>query len=139
MAVAQEETFGPLAPIIRFDDGDKVVREANDTNYGLAAYFFASNFKRGVAEPWKLAWWASILVACPRKPRLLKGSVKALPILMKTGSSASSSSSTTGTSVSAKPSAGDYACAPEALKLTLINAVASARMINGLNVPEAAR
>lgn len=46
MHLAQEETFGPLAPIIRFDDPDQVVREANDTIYGLAAYFYASNLKR---------------------------------------------------------------------------------------------
>ncbi|RWJ43169.1 NAD-dependent succinate-semialdehyde dehydrogenase [Mesorhizobium sp.] len=46
MAVAQEETFGPLAPIIRFQDADQVVHEANDTIYGLAAYFYASNLKR---------------------------------------------------------------------------------------------
>jgi succinate-semialdehyde dehydrogenase/glutarate-semialdehyde dehydrogenase len=46
MALAQEETFGPLAPIIRFEDADQVVREANDTIYGLAAYFYASNLKR---------------------------------------------------------------------------------------------
>ncbi|GLS35550.1 hypothetical protein GCM10010869_11380 [Mesorhizobium tianshanense] len=46
MAVAQEETFGPLAPIIRFDDADQVVREAYDTIYGLAAYFYVSNLKR---------------------------------------------------------------------------------------------
>ncbi len=46
MTVAQEETFGPLAPVIRFEDADQVVREANDTIYGLAAYFYASNLKR---------------------------------------------------------------------------------------------
>ncbi len=46
MRVAQEETFGPLAPIIRFTDADQVVREANDTIYGLAAYFYASNLSR---------------------------------------------------------------------------------------------
>nr|WP_305110519.1 NAD-dependent succinate-semialdehyde dehydrogenase [Shinella lacus] len=46
MRVAQEETFGPLAPIIRFDDATQVVREANDTIYGLAAYFYASNLSR---------------------------------------------------------------------------------------------
>lgn len=34
MAVAQEETFGPLAPIIRFHDADQVVCEANDTFTG---------------------------------------------------------------------------------------------------------
>jgi succinate-semialdehyde dehydrogenase/glutarate-semialdehyde dehydrogenase len=46
MRLAQEETFGPLAPIIRFDDATQVVREANDTIYGLAAYFYASNLSR---------------------------------------------------------------------------------------------
>ena len=46
MTVAQEETFGPLAPIIRFEDADQVVHEANDTIYGLAAYFYASNLRR---------------------------------------------------------------------------------------------
>lgn len=46
MIIAREETFGPLAPIIRFDDADQVVKEANDTIYGLAAYFYASNLKR---------------------------------------------------------------------------------------------
>ncbi|WP_292493950.1 NAD-dependent succinate-semialdehyde dehydrogenase [Mesorhizobium sp.] len=46
MLLAQEETFGPLAPVIRFDNPDHVVRAANDTIYGLAAYFYASNLKR---------------------------------------------------------------------------------------------
>jgi succinate-semialdehyde dehydrogenase/glutarate-semialdehyde dehydrogenase len=46
MTVAQEETFGPLAPIIRFKDAEGIVHEANDTIYGLAAYFFASNLRR---------------------------------------------------------------------------------------------
>lgn len=46
MLIAQEETFGPIAPIIRFDDPEQVIREANDTIYGLAAYFYASNMKR---------------------------------------------------------------------------------------------
>lgn len=46
MRVAQEETFGPLAPILCFDDPDQVVREANATIYGLAAYFYASNLQR---------------------------------------------------------------------------------------------
>lgn len=50
MLLAQEETFGPLAPIIRFDDSDQVVRQANDTIYGLAAYFYASNLVWHVAE-----------------------------------------------------------------------------------------
>lgn len=73
MQVAQEETFGPLAPIIRFNDPDQVVREANDTIYGLAAYFYASNLKRvwRVAEALEFAWWASIRDACPPTPHPL--------------------------------------------------------------------
>ncbi len=41
MAVAQEETFGPLAPLFRFESEDEVVGMANDTIFGLAAYFYA--------------------------------------------------------------------------------------------------
>lgn len=46
LRIAQEETFGPLAPIIRFDDPNEDVCAANDTIYGLAAYFYASKLKR---------------------------------------------------------------------------------------------
>ncbi|OHV78238.1 NAD-dependent succinate-semialdehyde dehydrogenase [Ensifer sp. LCM 4579] len=46
MRVAEEETFGPIAPIIRFESAEQVVDEANDTIYGLAAYFYAENLKR---------------------------------------------------------------------------------------------
>ncbi|QEL22854.1 NAD-dependent succinate-semialdehyde dehydrogenase [Bosea sp. F3-2] len=46
MRIAHEEIFGPVAPIICFEDADQVIREANDTIYGLAAYFYASNLKR---------------------------------------------------------------------------------------------
>lgn len=41
MAVAREETFGPLAPIIRFKTEEEVYALANDTEFGLAAYFYA--------------------------------------------------------------------------------------------------
>lgn len=46
MKVAKEETFGPLAPLFKFDDVDDVVRQANDTIFGLAAYFYASDMGR---------------------------------------------------------------------------------------------
>ncbi|ACP22817.1 NADP+ dependent succinate-semialdehyde dehydrogenase (plasmid) [Sinorhizobium fredii NGR234] len=46
MRAAQEETFGPIAPIIHFETAEQVVAEANDTIYGLAAYFYAENLKR---------------------------------------------------------------------------------------------
>src|SRR4051794_7597312 len=41
MRVAREETFGPLAPVFRFETEDEAIALANATEYGLAAYFFA--------------------------------------------------------------------------------------------------
>jgi succinate-semialdehyde dehydrogenase / glutarate-semialdehyde dehydrogenase len=41
MAVAGEETFGPVAPLFRFTDEADVIAQANATQYGLAAYFYA--------------------------------------------------------------------------------------------------
>jgi succinate-semialdehyde dehydrogenase/glutarate-semialdehyde dehydrogenase len=46
MAVAREETFGPLAPLFRFKDEAEVIRQANDTEFGLAAYFYARDLGR---------------------------------------------------------------------------------------------
>jgi len=43
MAVATEETFGPLAPLFKFDTVDEVIEMANDTIFGLAAYFYAND------------------------------------------------------------------------------------------------
>ncbi|MFC4160236.1 NADP-dependent succinate-semialdehyde dehydrogenase [Chitinimonas lacunae] len=52
MKVAREETFGPLAPLFRFDSEQEVIEQANDTEYGLAAYFFSRDLGRAfrVAE-----------------------------------------------------------------------------------------
>lgn len=44
--VAREETFGPLAPLFRFQEESKVVEYANDTEYGLAAYFYTRDVGR---------------------------------------------------------------------------------------------
>ncbi|MEX3313920.1 NAD-dependent succinate-semialdehyde dehydrogenase [Sulfitobacter sp. PS-8MA] len=46
MKVAQEETFGPLAPLFKFDDVDDVIAMANDTIFGLASYFYAKDLSR---------------------------------------------------------------------------------------------
>lgn len=43
MAIAKEEIFGPVAPIITFDDEDEAIDIANASPYGLAAYFFSNN------------------------------------------------------------------------------------------------
>ncbi len=51
MKFAREETFGPLAPLFRFSDDADVVRMANDTEYGLAAYFYS----RDIGRVWRVA------------------------------------------------------------------------------------
>jgi succinate-semialdehyde dehydrogenase/glutarate-semialdehyde dehydrogenase len=51
MRVAREETFGPLAPLFRFSTEAEVVAMANDTESGLAAYFFS----RDMAKIWRVA------------------------------------------------------------------------------------
>lgn len=46
MAVAREETFGPVAPLFCFKDEADVIRQANDTEFGLASYFYAKDLAR---------------------------------------------------------------------------------------------
>jgi succinate-semialdehyde dehydrogenase/glutarate-semialdehyde dehydrogenase len=46
MLIAREETFGPLAPIIKFEDEQDAVDWANDTEFGLASYFYSQNINR---------------------------------------------------------------------------------------------
>ena len=46
MAIMQEEIFGPVAPVLRFDTDEEVVALANDTNAGLAAYFYGRDISR---------------------------------------------------------------------------------------------
>src|SRR6185436_8377403 len=51
MKVTHEETFGPVAPLYRFKAEDELIRLANDTQYGLAAYFYA----RDIGRVWRVA------------------------------------------------------------------------------------
>jgi succinate-semialdehyde dehydrogenase/glutarate-semialdehyde dehydrogenase len=51
MMVASDETFGPVAPLFRFDDEADVIEQANDTIFGLASYFFA----RDLGRVWRVA------------------------------------------------------------------------------------
>ncbi|MCB1369149.1 MAG: NAD-dependent succinate-semialdehyde dehydrogenase [Rhodobacteraceae bacterium] len=46
MMVTNDETFGPVAPLFRFADEDDVIRQANDTIFGLASYFYARDLSR---------------------------------------------------------------------------------------------
>ncbi|MFS8631727.1 MAG: aldehyde dehydrogenase family protein, partial [Bacillales bacterium] len=48
MRIMKEETFGPVAPVITFDDTEDVIERANNTPYGLAAYLFTTNLKTAV-------------------------------------------------------------------------------------------
>ena len=43
MKVFQKENFGPIIPLIEFDNDDEVINMSNETNYGLAAYFYTKN------------------------------------------------------------------------------------------------
>ena len=46
MLVAREETFGPLAPVVRFETEEQAIAMANDTEFGLASYFYSTNLSR---------------------------------------------------------------------------------------------
>lgn len=48
MIVMREETFGPLAPVMKFGTVDEALQLANDTDYGLAAYIFTSNLNTAI-------------------------------------------------------------------------------------------
>jgi len=49
--VAHEETFGPVAPLFRFDTEEEAIQMANDTEFGLASYFFS----RDIGRIWRVA------------------------------------------------------------------------------------
>jgi succinate-semialdehyde dehydrogenase/glutarate-semialdehyde dehydrogenase len=51
MKVTREETFGPVAPLFRFKDEAEAIRMANDTEFGLASYFYA----RDIGRVWRVS------------------------------------------------------------------------------------
>ncbi|HEY9101637.1 NADP-dependent succinate-semialdehyde dehydrogenase [Chitinimonas sp.] len=51
MKVAREETFGPLAPLFKFETEQEVIERANDTEFGLAAYFYSKD----IGRVWRVA------------------------------------------------------------------------------------
>nr|WP_064245038.1 NAD-dependent succinate-semialdehyde dehydrogenase [Rhizobium leguminosarum]OAP97351.1 succinate-semialdehyde dehydrogenase (NADP(+)) [Rhizobium leguminosarum] len=51
MKIAREETFGPVAPLFRFETEEEALAMANDTEFGLAAYFYTENIRR----TWRVA------------------------------------------------------------------------------------
>jgi succinate-semialdehyde dehydrogenase/glutarate-semialdehyde dehydrogenase len=51
MKVARDETFGPVAPLFRFSSDDEVIQMANDTEFGLASYFYS----RDIGRVWRVA------------------------------------------------------------------------------------
>ncbi|MGH1417702.1 MAG: NAD-dependent succinate-semialdehyde dehydrogenase [Hyphomicrobiaceae bacterium] len=51
MLIADEETFGPVAPLFKFDTVEDVIEQANDTIFGLASYFYAKD----LSKVWKVA------------------------------------------------------------------------------------
>jgi succinate-semialdehyde dehydrogenase/glutarate-semialdehyde dehydrogenase len=48
MRIYREETFGPIAPVVVFEDDDEVIEMANDTTYGLASYVYTNNLRRAL-------------------------------------------------------------------------------------------
>lgn len=56
MKVAKEETFGPLAPIFKFETEDEVIGYANDTEFGLASYFYTRDLARAMRVSDALAY-----------------------------------------------------------------------------------
>ena len=51
MLVAREETFGPLAPVFRFTTDAEAIQMANDTEFGLASYFYT----RDISRVWRVS------------------------------------------------------------------------------------
>jgi succinate-semialdehyde dehydrogenase/glutarate-semialdehyde dehydrogenase len=56
MLIAKDETFGPVAPLFKFETEEEAIRMANDTEYGLASYFFTKDLARAFRVMEKLEY-----------------------------------------------------------------------------------
>jgi succinate-semialdehyde dehydrogenase / glutarate-semialdehyde dehydrogenase len=56
MVITYEETFGPVAPLIRFTTEEEVIQKANNINYGLASYFYTKDASRAIRVAEKLEY-----------------------------------------------------------------------------------
>jgi aldehyde dehydrogenase (NAD+) len=72
MRIVQEEIFGPVCVIIKFEDEEDVLRQANDSLYGLAAAVFTKDITRGISFAHKLhagtAWVNCVNTLHPSVP-----------------------------------------------------------------------
>jgi len=72
MLVMNEETFGPVAPVQKFERDEEVIEYANNTNYGLAAYFYTESVTRGIrvmeALEYGIVGWNDALPSTAQAP-----------------------------------------------------------------------
>src|ERR1700742_3842038 len=54
MKIVKEEIFGPVGVVIKFEDDEDVIRQANDTSYGLACAVFSQNINRAIKTAHRL-------------------------------------------------------------------------------------
>jgi len=75
----QEEVFGPVAPIVSFDEEDEAIRLANSTEMGLVSYVFTGDLAPGCGSPsgWSPAWSASTAAWSATRRRPSAGSSRA--------------------------------------------------------------
>jgi aldehyde dehydrogenase (NAD+) len=67
MKIVKEEIFGLVGVVIKFEDDDDVVRQANDTSYGLTCAVFSQNINRAIKTAHKLhagTAWVGFLCVC---------------------------------------------------------------------------